>query len=124
MSASCDRCQALAHTTAILYSSPTASTDDDLRCRIVLLRVLEGLAIRVHMKDFLSAIEKRGKPVADIEHGYISTTSCILANLSMQVGRALEWDPAKGQIVRDDEANKLLRRPYRSPWAHPEPATV
>ena len=42
-------------------------------------------AIRAHMKDFLAAIESRGKPVADIEQGYISTTACVLANLSQQL---------------------------------------
>jgi predicted dehydrogenase len=79
-------------------------------------------AIRAHMKDFLSCISSRKTPVADIEQGYMSTTACILANLSMQLGRSLEWDHAKGLVVRDDEANRLLRRPYRSPWVHPEPA--
>lgn len=77
-------------------------------------------AIRGQMKDFLQAIDQRGRPVADIEEGYISTASCILANLSMKLGRSLEWDPAKGKIARDEEANKLLRRPYRKPWVHPE----
>ncbi len=77
-------------------------------------------AIRTHMKDFLSAIAQRSKPVADIEQGHISTASCILANLSMQLGRALTWDEAKGQVVGDAEANQLLRRPYRTPWIHPE----
>ena len=62
----------------------------------------------------------RGKPVADIEEGHISTASCILANLSMKLGRTLTWDAAKQQVVGDDEANKLLRRPYRKPWVHPE----
>ncbi len=80
-------------------------------------------AIRYHMKDFLAAIEKRNKPVADIEEGYISTTSCILANLSMQLGRTLTWDAQKQRIANDVEANKLLRRPYRRPWVHPEPTT-
>ncbi len=37
-------------------------------------------AVRVHMRDFLRAIASRGKPVADIEQGHISTASCILAN--------------------------------------------
>jgi predicted dehydrogenase len=78
-------------------------------------------ALRRHMQDFLSAIDRRGKPVADIEQGYISTTSCILANLSMQLGRSLAWDPQQGRIRGDDEANRLLRRPYRGPWVHPEP---
>ncbi len=79
-------------------------------------------AIRGHMIDFLRNIETRGKPVADIEQGHISTAACILANLSMQLGRSLTWDAAKGQIAGDSEANKLLRRPYRKPWVHPEPA--
>jgi predicted dehydrogenase len=81
-------------------------------------------AIRWHMLDFLKAIASRGKPVADIEQGHISTASCILANLSMQLGRSLTWDPEKHQVVGDDEATKLLRRPYRAPWTHPEPQSV
>jgi predicted dehydrogenase len=81
-------------------------------------------AIRRHMKDFLAAIESRGKPVADIEQGHISTASCILANLSMKLGRSLTWDSEAGRVAGDDEANRLLRRPYRAPWVHPEPARV
>jgi hypothetical protein len=77
-------------------------------------------AIRGHMKDLLAAIATRGRPVADIEQGYISTASCILANLSMQLGRTLAWDPVDGRVIADDEANRLLRRPYRAPWVHPE----
>ncbi len=81
-------------------------------------------AIRIHMKDFLAAIASRGRPVADIEEGFISTVTCILANLSMQLGRTLIWDVEKGEVVRDEEANRLLRRPYRAPWVHPDPETV
>ncbi len=81
-------------------------------------------AIRHHMQDFLAAIASRGKPVADIEQGYISTASCILANLSLKLGRSLTWDPAKQQVVGDAEANRLLRRAYRKPWTHPEPDKV
>jgi predicted dehydrogenase len=77
-------------------------------------------AIRVHMRDFLRAIAARGKPVADIEEGHISTTSCILANLAMQLGSTLTWDSEKQRVVGDKEANKHLRRPYRKPWVHPE----
>jgi predicted dehydrogenase len=81
-------------------------------------------AIRRHMRNFLAAIESRDKPVADIEQGFISTASCILANLSLQLGRTLAWDAEAGKVVGDDEANRLLRRPYRSPWVHPEPDAV
>jgi predicted dehydrogenase len=81
-------------------------------------------AIRGHMKDLLANMATRGRPVADIEEGYISSSCCILANLSMQLGRTLAWDAQKGMIAGDDEANRLLRRPYRKPWVHPEVKSV
>lgn len=78
-------------------------------------------AVRWHMKDLLACIASRGRPVADVEQGHISTASCILANLSMQLGRSFAWDTVKQEVIGDPEANKLLRRPYRNPWVHPEP---
>ncbi len=78
-------------------------------------------AIRGHMRNFLEAIRTRGRPVADIEEGHISTASCILANLALQLGRTLTWDAQQQRVAGDDEANRLLRRPYRRPWVHPEP---
>jgi predicted dehydrogenase len=77
-------------------------------------------ATRRHMLNFLAAIENRTRPVADIEQGHISTASCILANLSMKVGRTLTYDPAQRIVVGDPEATALLRRQYRAPWQHPE----
>lgn len=81
-------------------------------------------ATRLHMVDFLTAITKGSRPVADIEEGHISTASCILANISMQTGRPVVYDPKKREIVGDSEANALLSRPYRQPWQHPDPTTV
>jgi predicted dehydrogenase len=80
-------------------------------------------ATRAHMRDFLAAIASGGRPVADIEEGHISTACCILANLAMKLGRPLAFDPARGQVPGDDEANRLLKRPYRSPWVHPSHRT-
>jgi predicted dehydrogenase len=76
-------------------------------------------ALRRHLKDFLGAIASRSRPVADIEEGHISTASCILANLALSLGRSLTWDAPAGRVVGDDEANRLLARPYRKPWVHP-----
>ena len=100
-----------------LEQYPEDKTEKDLERHV-------APAIRVHMKDFLSAIARRAQPVADIEQGHISSASCILANLSMGLGRTLEWDAALGKVKGDDQANRLLRRPYRAPWVHPDPATV
>ncbi|HET6883493.1 MAG TPA: gfo/Idh/MocA family oxidoreductase, partial [Pirellulales bacterium] len=71
------------------------------------------------MRDWLAAVDARSRPVADIEQGFISTTSCILANLSMKLGRSLAFDPTIGKIPHDDQANELLKRTYRGPWVHP-----
>jgi predicted dehydrogenase len=76
-------------------------------------------AVRYHMANLLECIESRGRPVADIEQGHISTASCILANLALDLRRSLTWDPAAGKVVGDEDANARLHRPYRSPWQHP-----
>ncbi len=81
-------------------------------------------AVRYHMKDWLRAVDQRSRPVADIEEGHMSTTACLLANISMQLGRPLEWDPERGEVRNDAAANDLLARPYRKPWKHPDPAAV
>ncbi len=100
-----------------LEKYPEDKTEKDLERHV-------APAIRGHMVDLLKNIATRGKPVADIEQGHISTTACILANMSMKLGRTLKWDPVKHEVVGDAEANRLLRRPYRKPWVHPEAAKV
>ena len=96
-----------------LEQFPEDKTEKDLEKHV-------APAIRGHMKNLLENIATRGRPVADIEEGYISSASCILANMSQKLGRSLTWDPVAGRVVSDNEANELLRRPYRQPWVHPE----
>ncbi len=91
---------------------PEDKTEKDLETHV-------APAIRGHMRDWLAARESRGKPVADIEQGHISTASCILANMAMDLGRTLVWDAASGKVLNDDAANQRLARPYRKPWVHP-----
>ena len=100
-----------------LEEFPEDKTEKDLERHV-------APAIRGHMKDLLRMIATRGRPVADIEQGYISSASSILANISMQLERSLTWDPVRGEVVGDPAANALLRRPYRAPWVHPEVGTV
>lgn len=78
-------------------------------------------ATRLHMLNFLNAIETKTKPIADIEEGHISTASCILANISMKTGRPVIYDPIKREVAGDTEATALLQRAYRQPWVHPHP---
>jgi predicted dehydrogenase len=81
-------------------------------------------AERYHMENFLHAIDTRGRPISDIEEGYISTASCILANNALRLGRTLTWDADKQEVRNDEDANALLRRKYRGPWVHPDAESV
>src|SRR6266481_4728605 len=85
-----------------LEQYPEDKTEKDLEKHV-------APAIRGHMKDLLSCIATRSKPVADIEQGYISSASCIMANLSMKLGRSLAWDEKLGRVIGDERANQLLR---------------
>lgn len=96
---------------------PEDETEKDLERHV-------AAPMRRHWQNLLDAIETREKPVCDIEQGYITATSCILANMACKLGRTLHWDPQQGKVVGDDEANRLLARPYRRPWVHPDPANV
>jgi predicted dehydrogenase len=94
---------------------PEDETEKDLERHV-------AAGMRAHWLNFLEARRNRGQmlPVADIEQAHISSSTCFLANNSLALGRSLKWDADKQEVVGDAEANRLLRRPYRSPWIHPE----
>ena len=71
----------------------------------------------LHVRNFLDCIKSRQRTVADVEDGHQTAVACHLANLSLRLGRALKWDAVKEEIVGDREANAMLERPYREPWA-------
>ena len=96
---------------------PEDETEKDLERHV-------ASAMRRHWRNFLNMVDARGRPVSDIEQGYITATSCVLANMACKLGRTLVWNPDKGQVVGDEEANRLLARPYRAPWVHPDPKSV
>jgi len=74
---------------------------------------------RVHMADFLQAVRSRKQPSCPIEEGYRSTTTVKLAMIAYEVGAKIVWDAKSEQIIGHPEANRLLKREYRSPWQHP-----
>jgi len=71
-----------------------------------------------HMGIWLDCIRARNPKAlnAPVEIGHRSATVCHLANIAMELGRKLKWDPVEEQFVGDDEANRHLWRPMRQPW--------
>lgn len=69
-----------------------------------------------HYTDWLEAIRSRGKPICNVEIGCRSVSVCHLGNIAYELKRPLKWEPQKEVFVGDDQANRLLSRPMRSPW--------
>jgi predicted dehydrogenase len=75
-----------------------------------------------HFQNWIAAVRSR-KPEdlnAEITEGHYSAALCHLANVAYRTGRTLEFDPEAEQFVDDEEANQLLTRPPREPYAVPE----
>ena len=73
-----------------------------------------------HARNFLDCVASREKCNCDVEVGHRSATVCHLGNIAVRSGRKIAWDPAKEQIVGDDETARMLSRPYRGPWKLPD----
>ena len=70
----------------------------------------------VHVRNFIDCLKTRRRPTSDIETGHYSTSAPHLANIALKVGRKIEWDWKKEEILEDQEANQLLTKEYRQPW--------
>jgi len=75
-----------------------------------------------HVQNFCDAIRLGAKLNADALTGHLSTSLCHLGNIATRLSRSLTFDPQTEQIVGDEEANALVRRPYRDHWAKPKGA--
>jgi len=69
-----------------------------------------------HMGNFFDCIKSRETPVSDVASHHRTISACHLCNISMRLGRKLQWDAVKEQCVGDSEANAMLSRDQRSPY--------
>ncbi len=71
-----------------------------------------------HMGIWLDCVRAKSAKGLNVpvEVGHRSATVCHLANIAMELGRELKWDPAAEQFVDDDQANRMTYRPARQPW--------
>ncbi|MFA0764924.1 MAG: hypothetical protein XFASWVDF_002669 [Candidatus Fervidibacter sp.] len=73
-----------------------------------------------HTREWLDGIKTRQQPLCHFGYHYWIQLAISLGDIAFQVGRKIVWDNAKGQIVGDSEANKLLTPTYRHPWVFPK----
>lgn len=69
-----------------------------------------------HHRNWLDCIRSRQPAICPAETAHRSATVGHLALIALQLNRTLKWDPAKEEILGDEEAAKRLGRDYRGPW--------
>lgn len=70
-----------------------------------------------HHANWLDCVKSRKLPICDVEIGHRSATVCHLGNIAIRTGRKITWDAKAEQIVGDKDANAMLTKAYRKPWA-------
>lgn len=75
-----------------------------------------------HYKNFIDAVIAKDPKLLNgpVETAHLSSGLAHLGNIAYRTGRALTFDSKTEKFVGDDEANKLLTRKYRSPYALPQ----
>ena len=69
-----------------------------------------------HYRNWLDCIKTRQEPIEPVEVGHSTANICHCGNIAMRLKRRVQWNPETETFVGDDEANQMLRRPYREPW--------
>lgn len=70
-----------------------------------------------HHGNWLDCIRSRQPPIAPVEVGHRSCSTCLLHHIAMKTQRALHWDPLRERFKNDDEANAMLSRSQRWPFS-------
>lgn len=82
----------------------------------------KGSTDRTHYQNFIDAIRANDPSLlrGNVEEGHYSCALIHLANASYRLGRTLTFDPQRQECVKDNEANRMLTREYRTPFVVPK----
>jgi predicted dehydrogenase len=66
-----------------------------------------------HTDNFIAAMRSRKQPISDVWTHNRMLETCHLANIAIRLGRELNWDPVKREIVGDEQASSFMKRESR-----------
>ena len=72
-----------------------------------------------HERNFIDCVKSRKPTITPAETGHHSAIPGHLSLIAMMVKRKIKWDSKTETIIGDEEASKLLSRPYRAPYQMP-----
>lgn len=102
-----------------ITGKPIENQDADEKLKAPILEaataLFKGNTARMgdHMGNFFEAFMHNKHPVSDVVSQHRVVSACHLANISIRLGRKLNWDPIKEMFVGDSEANTWLSREPR-----------
>jgi hypothetical protein len=68
-------------------------------------------------KAFIDVVSGKTKELCPLDEAIISDTISHMSDITIRTGRKISWDPVKGEVTGDPEANKLFIREMRSPYS-------
>jgi predicted dehydrogenase len=69
-----------------------------------------------HKRNFLDCIKSRSQTASMPEPAQRAITVAQLGIIAAKLGRKLAWDPKNEHFIGDQQADRMLSRPFRSPW--------
>ena len=66
-----------------------------------------------HTANFIEGMQSRKQPISDVWTHNRMLEICHLSNIALRLGRELNWDPEKREIIGDEQANAFLSRESR-----------
>jgi predicted dehydrogenase len=70
-----------------------------------------------HVRNWLDCIKSRKPTICHPESAHRATSICHAINIGLRLGRSLKWDPRVERFSDDTQANAMLMRAMRAPWA-------
>jgi len=69
-----------------------------------------------HNRNFIDCVKSRAETICPVEMGIRCDTIVHMVDAAAQTGRTIKWDPKNEQIIGDEQAAKMITRPYRKEW--------
>lgn len=76
-------------------------------------QVYGGPVSENHTANFIDGMRSRKQPISDVWSHNRMLEICHLSNIAMRIGREINWDPAKREVIGDAQANAFLSRENR-----------
>jgi hypothetical protein len=77
---------------------------------------IPGYPADFHIRNFLDCVKTRAQTRANADVACQAHIACHAANISLFLGRKVNYDPQKHEFPGDEEANRLRSEALREPW--------